>query len=159
MLNLWSCPNPSTFFFKKDSFLKLGGFDEEMMGSHDHDFWFRLVNSNLNIDFVNDFLVIIEDYNPNQMSRDYKTRIKSINFFLSKHKKIIITKKGLGYFKRFKRELITRALIPSLKKLINERDYVGIIHVMSYLVFSKLFYFRALHLMQSKFIRFKKKFI
>ena len=159
LLNLWSCPNPSTFFFKKDSFLKLGGFDEEMMGTHDHDFWIRLVNSNLNIDFVNDFLVIIEDYNPNQMSRDYKTRIKSINFFLSKHENLIIEKKGIKYFKKYKNELLARALIPSLKKIINERNFISIVHVMSYLVFSKLFYFRVLHLMRSKFIRFKKKFI
>ena len=130
-----------------------------MMGTHDHDFWIRLVNSNLNIDFVNDFLVIIEDYNPNQMSRDYKTRIKSINFFLLKHKKIIVTKKGLGYFKKYKSELLARALIPSLKKLINERDYVGIIYVMSFLLFSKLFYFRILYLIRGKFIRFKKNLI
>ena len=93
LMNLWSCPNPSTFFFKKDSFLKLGGFDENMMGTHDHDFWIRLVSSNLNINFVNELLVVIEDYNPNQMSRDYKTRIKSIKFFVSKHKKKIIKKK------------------------------------------------------------------
>ena len=156
LLDSWSCPNPSTFFFTRNSFLELGGFDENMIGSHDHDFWVRLVNSNLNIDFVNEFLVVIESYNPNQMSRDYKTRIKSISFFLSKHKELIITKKGLVHFKKFKNELLARALIPSLKKLLNEKKYISIIHVLSYLLFSKLFYLRVLHLLRGKFIKFKK---
>ena len=153
LLDSWSCPNPSTFFFTRNSFLELGGFDEDMIGSHDHDFWVRLVNSNLNIDFVDEFLVVIESYNPNQMSRDHKTRIKSISFFLSKHKELIITKKGLVHFKKFKNELLARALIPSLKKLLNEKKYISIIHVLSYLLFSKLFYLRVLHLLRGKFIK------
>lgn len=156
LLDSWSCPNPSTFFFRRNSFLELGGFDENMIGSHDHDFWVRLVNSNLNIDFVNEFLVVIESYNPNQMSRDYKTRIKSISFFLSKHKELIITKKGLVHFKKFKNELLARALIPSLKKLLNEKKYISIIHVLSYLLFSKLFYLRVLYLLRGKFTKSKK---
>ena len=156
LLDSWSCPNPSTFFFRRNSFLELGGFDENMIGSHDHDFWVRLVNSNLNIDFINEFLVVIESYNPNQMSRDHKTRIKSISFFLSKHKELIITKKGLVHFKKFKNELLARALIPSLKKLLNEKKYISIIHVLSYLLFSKLFYLRVLYLLRGKFTKSKK---
>ena len=111
LLNRWSCPNPSTFFFKRSSFININGFDENMIGTHDHDLWMKISQSNLKIDYVNEYLVEIEDYNQDQMSRDYKTRIKSIKYFTSKHKDLIVKSKGIEYFNYYKQELISRALI------------------------------------------------
>ena len=98
LLKMWSCPNPSTFLFKRNSFLLLKGFDETMIGTHDHDLWIRLAQSNLKFDFVNEYLVEIEDYNPNQMSRDYRQRIESINHFCLKHKEFIINKRSDNFY-------------------------------------------------------------
>ena len=47
-----------------------------MIGTHDHDFWMRISQLDFKFDYVDEFLVKIEDFNHNQMSRDYKTRIK-----------------------------------------------------------------------------------
>ena len=150
LMRRWSCPNPSTFLFKRTSFLSIDGFDEKMIGTHDHDLWIRITQSNLKIDFINEFLVTIEDYNPNQMSRDYKTRIKSINYFTNKHKKIIIDAKGISYFKTYKKELLSRALIPGLKKVIKDLDLWGFIRIISYLIFSRIFYKRLISLIFKK---------
>ena len=142
LLTNWSCPNPSTFFFKRKSFLKIKGFDQKMIGSHDYDLWIRMTQSNFKLNYVNEYLVTIEDYNPNQMSRDYKTRIRSINSFLEKYQHIIIKNKDYKYFKSFKRELLSRALIPCLKKVLKEKNICGIIVISRYLLFSKIFYKR-----------------
>lgn len=150
LMKRWSCPNPSTFFFKRKSFLNIGGFDEKMIGTHDHDLWIRMTDSELNIDFVNEYLVKIEDYNPNQMSRDYKTRIKSINYFTNKHKNLIINAKGASYYKIYRKELLSRALIPGLKKVIKDIDLWGFIRIISYLIFSKIFYKRLVNLILRK---------
>ena len=147
LLKKWSCPNPSTFFFKRKSFLNIKGFDEKMIGSHDLDLWIRMTQSNFKINFVNDYLVIIEDYNPNQMSRDYKTRIKSNLFFLSKYKDLIIKNKDYNFYKSYKKELLSRALIPCLKKTIKDKDILGTVIILKYLIVSKLFYKRILSLL------------
>ena len=142
LLKKWSCPNPSTFFFKRKSFLNIKGFDEKMIGTHDHDLWMRMTQSNFKFNYVNEYLVIIEDYNPNQMSRDYKTRIKSISSFLFKYKKIIIKNKNHQFYKSYKKELLSRALIPCLKKVFKDKDLIGIIIILRHLLISKIFYKR-----------------
>ena len=144
LLRRWSCPNPSTFFLKRSSFIKVNGFDEKMIGTHDHDFWMRISQLEFNFDYVNEFLVKIEDFNHDQMSRDYKTRIKSINYFTEKHKNIISINKGYNYFKIYKKELLSRALIPCLKKAILDFNIVGFIKILRYLLFSKIFYKRLI---------------
>lgn len=142
LLKMWSCPNPSTFFFKRESFLSLNGFDENMIGTHDHDLWIRITQSNLKIDFIDECLVEIENYNPNQMSRDYKTRIKSINYFCKKHKNMIIKNKNKIFYKSYKKELLSRALIPGMKKVIKEKNIFGFFLILRYVLFSKIFYKR-----------------
>ncbi|MDA9187279.1 hypothetical protein N9O39_04315 [Candidatus Pelagibacter sp.] len=118
-----------------------------MIGSHDLDLWIRMTQSNFKIDFVNDYLVVIEDYNPNQMSRDYKTRIKSNLFFLSKYKDLIIKNKDYNFYKSYKKELLSRALIPCLKKTIKDKDILGLLITLKYLIVSKLFYKRIINLL------------
>ncbi len=152
LLQKWSCPNPSTFFFKRKSFLKIKGFDKKMIGSHDLDLWIRITQSSFKINYVKDFLVTIENYNPNQMSREYKTRIKSINIFLSKYENTIVKSKNYQFYKSYKRELLSRALIPCLKKALIERDIFGLIIIMRYLLLSKIFYKR----LKSFFLNIKK---
>lgn len=142
LLKMWSCPNPSTFFFKREAFLSLNGFDETMIGTHDHDLWIRICQSNLKFDYVDEYLVEIENYNPEQMSRDYKTRIKSITHFCEKHKDLIIKIKNEKFFSEYKKELLSRALIPGLKKVIKEKNVTGLLIILKYLIFSKIFYKR-----------------
>tara|TARA_B100000768_G_C11185582_1_gene334912 strand:+ start:87 stop:980 length:894 start_codon:yes stop_codon:yes gene_type:complete len=151
LLNQWSCPNPSTFFLNRVSFLGLGGFDEKMFGSHDHDFWIRIASSNLKIDFSNEYLVKIEKYNPNQMSREYKSRIQSTNFFIAKHRKTIISHKGKAYFKHYSKELMSRALIPVLKKTIKDKKILSTLNLLKYFIFSKLFYKRIFGYLKKRY--------
>ena len=155
LLRRWSCPNPSTFFLKRDSFIKANGFDETMIGTHDHDFWMRISQLDFKFDYVDEFLVKIEDFNHNQMSRDYKTRIKSITHFTKKHKKIIIANKGESYYKTYKKELLSRALIPCLKKTILDLNLVGFILILRYLLFSKIFYKRLIRKLSINYERNK----
>jgi teichuronic acid biosynthesis glycosyltransferase TuaG len=144
LLKMWSCPNPSTFFFKREAFLSLNGFDESMIGTHDHDLWIRICQSNIKFDYVDECLVEIENYNPDQMSRDYKQRIKSISHFCMKHKNLITKHKNRHFFEIYKRELLARALIPGLKKSLKNKDILGLIKILKYLIFSKIFYRRVL---------------
>lgn len=139
---MWSCPNPSTFFFRREAFLSLNGFDENMIGTHDHDLWIRITQSNLKIDFIDECLVEIENYNPDQMSRDYKTRIKSINYFCKKHENMIIKNKNKIFFKSYKKELLSRALIPAMKKIIKEKNILGFFTILRHILFSKILYRR-----------------
>ena len=74
----------------------------------------KTLNGNLKFDFVNEYLVEIEDYNPNQMSRDYRQRIESINHFCLKHKEFIINKND-NFYNSYKKELLARALMPGIK--------------------------------------------
>ena len=141
LINKWSNPNCSTFFFKRTSLLKLGCFDENLKGSEDHDLWFRLSQSNLKISYVNKNLVRTEKFNYLQISRNYLIRKESLNLFFRKHKKYIPKEK----LNKLKNHIYTKAFIPVLNGSLKKLEIITIIKCLRYLIFSKLFYQRYLH--------------
>ena len=48
-LKLISFPNPSSMIIKRKIFLKIGGFDEELMTCEDNDFWIKILFSKYKI--------------------------------------------------------------------------------------------------------------
>tara|TARA_Y100000816_G_scaffold287585_1_gene270589 strand:- start:785 stop:1639 length:855 start_codon:yes stop_codon:yes gene_type:complete len=147
LINKWSNPNCSTFFFRRLSLLKLGSFDEKLKGSEDHDIWFRLSQSNLRIGCINKNLVITEKFNYLQISRNYFLRKESLDLFFRKHKNSIPEEK----LKELKNHIYTKAFIPVLNASLKKLEIITIIKCLRYLIFSKLFYKRYLYLLFRNF--------
>ena len=82
LVNLWSHPNCSCLFFKRESFMKIGYFDENLRGSEDHDLWFRISKIDLKIGRINKKLVRIQKHNKGQISRNFEIRESSLKNFL-----------------------------------------------------------------------------
>ena len=148
LINNWSNPNSSSFFFKNKSLIKLGLFDRKLRGSEDHDLWFRIALSDLRVNYINANLVNTENFNYFQISRNYYVREESLKIFFKKYKKIIPKTK----YSQFKKHIYTKAFIPVLNGAIKKLDISIAIKCMKYLIFSKLFYKRYLHFLFGNFL-------
>tara|TARA_B110000971_G_scaffold159430_1_gene162920 strand:+ start:36 stop:233 length:198 start_codon:yes stop_codon:yes gene_type:complete len=64
---------------------------------------------------------------------------------------MIIDNKGKVYFKKYAKELMSRALIPVLKKTIKDKKILNTLILLKYFVFSKLFYKRIFGYLVKKY--------
>ena len=62
--------SPSSVLMKKDYFLSLGGFDEELQVCEDYDLWLRICSSNF-IDYIDNPLINKYGGHEDQLSRKY----------------------------------------------------------------------------------------
>ena len=148
LINNWSNPNGSSFFFKNTSLIKLGLFDKRLKGSEDHDLWFRIALSDLRVNYINANLVNTSNFNNFQISRNYYLREESLEIFFKKYKKFIPKTK----YSKFKKHIYTKAFIPVLNGAIKNLDILIAIKCMKHLIFSKLFYKRYLHFLFGNFL-------
>ncbi len=75
---------PSTFFFRKDSLEKIGGFDENLKSNIDHDIWTKMAQADYKTDYVDEALVIAHQHNRGRMVTDAKPRIRAVEMYLEK---------------------------------------------------------------------------
>ena len=148
LINNWSNPNCSSFFFKSKSLKKLGYFDKKLKGSEDHDLWFRIALSNLRVNYINSNLVNTENFNYFQISRNYHFRKHSLKVFFNKYKNLIPNTK----YTKFRKHIYTKAFIPVLNGAIRKFDVLIAIKCMRYLLFSKLFYKRYFYFLFRNFL-------
>lgn len=114
---------PSTFLFPKKVLQKLGGFDESLISSIDHDIWMKLAEADYHAYFVNEPLVITyENKGLISMVTNSKQRINGVEQYLSKWRKTYEdwfgSKGGKRYIKRYRTRVLGRL---ACKKLCEKK--------------------------------------
>lgn len=114
---------PSTFLFPKTVLEKLGGFDENLTSSIDHDIWMKLAEAGCHAYFVNEPLVITyENKGLISMVTNSKQRINGVEQYLSKWRKTYKDwfgfKEGKRYIMRYRTRVLGRL---ACKKLCEKK--------------------------------------
>lgn len=148
LTNFWTAPNPSTLLFKKESLLKLGGFDTEVGRScSDHYLWFKMAINNFKIDFVNEPLSYFFLDSSDRNSYNLTNRLNSAKILLKKVKKYISKKK----FYIFKSKYILAVTTPIFFREMKKKNYLILIKIyMQYLIFNIFFYKKIFYLLKKR---------
>ena len=112
LTNGWTPPNTSTLLVKKDSFMKLGGFDESLKSCQDHDFWMRAVSAGWKIGVVKEPLSNFRLDENDRISFNHINRMHGVREFLRKWKPLISERKGYLGFTMFKLNYYCKASMP-----------------------------------------------
>jgi len=79
--------NSSTIFYKRDVFLKVGGFDTKLEYTEDYDFYLNLLTKGYKIGFINSIVSWYRLHSDQQTSHyDDKKRIEIRNYLIKKYK-------------------------------------------------------------------------
>jgi len=82
---------PSSFLFRKDTLLRIGGFDTDLYTGIDHDMWMKLSKYGYKTDCVNEPLVVHTQHNELQMTSNVTRRISGIEQYLNKWRPDILS--------------------------------------------------------------------
>lgn len=82
---------PSSFLFRKDTLLRIGGFDTDLYTGIDHDIWMKLAKYGYRTDYVNEPLVIHTQHGELQMTSNISKRITGIEQYLNKWRPDILS--------------------------------------------------------------------
>lgn len=141
LVNGWTAPNTSTLMFKKESYFKTGGFDENLESCQDHDLWFKISINEFNVDYVREPLSFFVLDSAERISFNTEKRMNGVTSFLRNVKKYIPAEK----YSDFRSRYICDASLPILKKSVREKNiYAGLKIYYRYLMTNKFFYKRAL---------------
>ncbi|WP_162343337.1 glycosyltransferase family 2 protein [Cyclobacterium salsum] len=142
----WKPTNPSTLMVKKNSFLKIGYFDETLRHHEDFDFWLRAADK-LKIGYCTEILSNFSFDSEDRLSNEYKLKFERTRVFLEKWADKIVAKNGRMEFKKFKDDLISRMAVETFNSALRFRKYQNLLGVFfNYLIFDK----RFLRLLMSK---------
>lgn len=133
----WTAPNTSTLVIRKESFVRLGGFDVELQASEDHELWFRIAHHNLNVSFVNEPLSYFCQDSSVRLSYDLQKRVLGVIRFTERCSKYV---SGENY-KRFKRNNFFKVIYPIFVNRLKQKEFASAFYIFArYLVISKKFY-------------------
>ena len=104
---------PSTCLFSREALERVGGFDERLLSSVDHDIWMNLAKHNYHAYAVDEPLTItFRRKNHGCMTADPSSRIQGVEQYLNKWEDVLAkwfsVKKGKKYIKRYRRRVLTR---------------------------------------------------
>ena len=92
---------PSSFLFRKEVLLRIGGFDTDLYTGIDHDLWMKIAKHGYKTDYVNEPLVIHTQHDGIQMTTDVPRRIAGIEQYFNKWRPDILSwfgaKAGIKY--------------------------------------------------------------
>jgi len=74
----------STNMFRKESLVAIGGHDETLRGSVDHDLWMKLADADYTADFVDESLVIAHQHSEERLTSNVEHRIEVVEQYLEK---------------------------------------------------------------------------
>ena len=74
----------STNMFRRDSLMAIGGHDETLRGSVDHDLWMKLAAADYTADFVDDALAIAYQHSEERLTTNVAHRIQAVDQYLGK---------------------------------------------------------------------------
>lgn len=118
--NGWTAPNTSTLMFKKDSFLNVGGFSENLKSCQDHDLWFKVASQNFKIQVVMEPLTVFNLDGSDRISKNMEARLQGSREFMYNCRQYMNTKQH----KRFQSQYIAKVLYPIFTSSILERDFL-----------------------------------
>lgn len=137
LINGWTAPNTSTLMYRKESFERVGGFDEKLKSCQDHDLWFKIARENFNIDYVDEPLSYFVIDSVDRMSYHLENRMDGVMMFLYNVKNYVPQKKYLF----FKKKYIFKTSFPLFVNVIKKNKYLSAIKVYyKYLMFNSHFY-------------------
>ena len=110
----------SSFLFSKKVLEKVGGFDEDLPSSIDHDIWMTLANHNYFVYTVDEPLVIINERDKrNTMMNDTYRRIQGVKMYIDKwtptYQEWFGKKAGLIYSQKYFTNVIARLVAGKIK--------------------------------------------
>lgn len=103
---------PSTFLFRTEALEEVGGFDESLPSSIDHDIWMQLAVADYEVRRVEDPLVITYVSDRSQMTSDTESRIEGVRQYVEKweptYRKWFGEREGVAYGHRYFARVIAR---------------------------------------------------
>ena len=138
LINGWTAPNTSTLMYRKESFERVGGFDEKLKSCQDHDLWFKIASENFNVDYVDEPLSFFVIDSENRISYHLKNRMDGVMMFLNNVKNYFPQKKK---YLIFKKKYIFKTSFPLFVSVIKKKKYLSATKVYcKYLMFNSHFY-------------------
>lgn len=101
---------PSSFLFRREALVHVGGFDEQLPSSVDHDIWMSLAVHDYNVISVDDPLVITYVENDPAMTNNTIPRIHGVKMFVEKWKPTYQTWMGEERGSRYAEEYFVRVI-------------------------------------------------
>ena len=120
----WTPPN-SAQCFHTDVLKKINYFDTDLRSGIDHDLWFKLGVQGFKTGLVPKVLVKLNK-NHHRMTSNYNDRIKGIEDFLKKWKKLIIYKEGEKVFNKFYNGLLSMEHARFVSYYFQKKDYLKV---------------------------------
>lgn len=103
---------PSTFLFRSEALEAVGGFDESLASSIDHDIWMQLAVAGYEVRRVLEALVITYVYTRTQMTTNTTRRIKGVRQYVEKweptYREWFGEREGVAYSHRYFARVIAR---------------------------------------------------
>lgn len=136
----WTAPNPSTLVIRKESFMSIGGFDETLQASEDHELWFRIAHNRLTVGFVDEPLSYFSQDSGGRLSFDLRKRVSGVLCFTDKCAKYVNKRN----FKRFRRANIFKVVYPIFFYQLKRWKFGSAIYIFArYLLCNKTFYYKV----------------
>ncbi len=153
LLDGWmTFPNTSNLLFKKDTFVKLGGFDPELASCQDHDLWMRVGLKGIRVEYVSDGLTVVTKDAGNRVSTDYGRRMDGVFRFLSKWEEYIAMHKGEKHFRGFRSRYLVTAAFDIFATRIRNLEVLGAMKIyLSLFIANPEFYRRLLQRLKQVF--------
>lgn len=105
LLTGWYPPTASLFIVKRSSLLDVGGFDEGLACAEDYDLWLRLAQAANHFAAVSEVLLVKYEGGALQLKSDARARLRSMELFDRKWRRVITDHLGAGAYRRWKARL------------------------------------------------------
>jgi glycosyltransferase involved in cell wall biosynthesis len=101
----WHPGTTSTIMVKRSSLLEIGGFDEGLACAEDYDLWLRLAQAANHFAAVSEVLLVKYEGGALQLKSDARARLRSMELFDRKWRRVITDHLGAGAYRRWKARL------------------------------------------------------
>jgi len=137
----WTAPNTSTLMIKKDIFLSLGGFDEDLKSCQDHDLWFNFAKHDYSFICLDEYLSVFNCDSSERISTNYDRRMHGVEMFLNKWKNEISANTPFYGYCFFKQEYYYKTSFSIFTNFIKTKNFKQAVSIFKkYLVFNMFFY-------------------
>jgi glycosyltransferase involved in cell wall biosynthesis len=141
LISGWTAPNTSTLMFKKSSFLKVKGFNENLKSCQDHDLWFKFAQQAMKINYVNSPLSVFVLESSNRISYNLEKRMEGVIEFLGIWKSYIIDESSTQCFLDFRSEYFYKTSFPIFVNAIKYKNVNKALFIyFRYLCLNRFFY-------------------
>lgn len=116
---------PSSGLFAVEALREVGGFDETLASSIDHDIWMSLAHAGYDARVVDEPLVVNDKTGEETMVTNTEQRIRGIQQFVEKWEPVFVDWLGTNEGRRFARRYLVRVLGKLLRDSLSNRNWSG----------------------------------